>query len=133
MYTVTQLLAHLLGDYFLQSDWMANHKQRKDATGWQAVAMHSLFYTLPFLLLTQSWMALALICVSHLLIDHFRLAAYVCWIKNFLAPPSAWHSWETCKATGSPPERPLFISIWLLILLDNTIHLLINGAAITYL
>jgi hypothetical protein len=138
MYTVSQLLAHLIGDYFLQSDWMANNKQRSDLTGWVSVTIHAVTYTLPFLLLTQSWLALTTICVTHLLIDHYKLAAPVCWAKNFFAPRS-WlvqhhnNSWKQCKATGSPPERPPFLSVWLLIIMDNTMHLIINGVAIHYL
>jgi hypothetical protein len=131
MFTASQLVAHLVGDYFLQSDWMALNKQRNDLTGWAAVTIHAITYTLPFLLLTQSVAALAIIAGSHLVIDHFKLAPYISYVKNFLAPPSWWFKWKDCKATGYNPERPAFISVWLSIIVDNTMHLLINGLALT--
>jgi hypothetical protein len=133
MYTVSQLLAHLVGDYFLQSDWMAANKQKSGASGWLAVTVHAVLYTVPFLLLTQSWSALLVVCVTHLLIDRYKLAAHVGWLKNFLAPRSYWYPWADCKGTGYSSEKPPFISVWLLIITDNTMHLLINGAAIHYL
>lgn len=44
----------------------------------------------------------------NLIIDHYRLARHISWVKNFLAPRSAWpKSWKECQATGyvrtSPP------------------------------
>ena len=82
------LLAHLWGDYVLQSDWMANVKTKASVP---ALA-HALTYTLcysPLLFLTSAdkgLMALGVIGVTHFFIDRFRLARYVCWAKNFLAP-----------------------------------------------
>jgi len=133
MFTAPQLVAHLVGDYILQSDWMASNKQRADTTGWIAVALHAFMYTLPFLFLTQSWEALALIGGTHLLIDHFKLAAIVGWVKNFMAPRSYWFSWDYCKGTGYASNKPPFLTVWLLIITDNTLHILINGASIHYL
>ena len=134
MFTIPQILAHVIGDYFIQSDWMALNKQQKSIQGWLAVTVHAITYTLPFLLITRSPLALAIICVSHLLIDHFKLASYICWAKNFFAPKSWWHPWSKCKDTfGYHPDRPVFITIWLMIIVDNTIHIIINGLSIYYL
>jgi hypothetical protein len=44
------LLAHLAGDYLLQSDWMATQKVRR----WWPAVVHGLTYLLPFLLITRS-------------------------------------------------------------------------------
>ena len=76
--TADQILAHLIGDYVLQSHWMAQEKTKQSF----AAAVHATTYTLPFLFLTQSVAALAFILWTHFLIDRFRLARYVVWAKN---------------------------------------------------
>ena len=133
MYTLSQLLAHLVGDYVLQSDWMAQSKTKESVQGWSAAVWHAAVYTAVFLTLTRSPAALLVICTSHLVIDHFRLARYVCWAKNFLAPRSYWHPWSECAGTGYHKDSPPWMSVWLMIIADNTMHLLINGLAIHYL
>jgi hypothetical protein len=123
------LLAHLAGDYLIQSDWMANEKTKR---WWPAVA-HAVTYGLPFLLVTQSPLALAVIVVTHAIIDHYRLARHMVWVKNFLAPRSYWHPWSECSATGYHQDRPAWLAVWLMIIADNTIHLAINAAAVMWL
>lgn len=127
MITANQLVAHLVGDYILQSDWMVREKGRNSL----ACAVHCVFYTLPFLLLTTDPLVLAVIGGSHFFIDRWRLARYVIWVKN--APWPDAPPWEACKKTGYPPETPIWLSTWLFIIVDNTLHVLINGAALTYL
>ena len=41
--------------------------------------------------------------------------------------------WEDCKETGYHKEVPQWLSLWLLVACDNTIHLLINYLALEYL
>lgn len=136
------VLAHLVGDYLLQSDWMALEKTKR---WWPAIA-HGVTYTLPFLFLTRELDALALICVSHIVIDRFRLARHVCWAKNWLAPIRVSRGetarftlepynspWRVSRATGYPPGRPAWMVVWLMIIADNTLHLLFNVAAIYWL
>lgn len=61
MITADQLVAHAIGDYVLQSDWMANEKTKKSV----AALAHVVAYTLPFLWFTRSPSALAVIlCTS---------------------------------------------------------------------
>jgi len=56
------------------------------------------------------------------------------WAKNWIAPLSWMKApWGQCIATGYPPERPPFLSVWLLIIADNIIHVVINGLALRYL
>lgn len=150
-----QLICHLIGDYILQSDWMAQNKTSKNT----AALAHCLTYGLPFLFLTFSPLALLVIVGSHFLIDRFRLARYLVYAKNFIAPLSATtaiktelffdgaaykefvdgrrvvnkYKWENCKATGYPSETPPFMAVWLLIIADNTLHLFINYLALKYL
>lgn len=118
-----ELLAHAVGDYILQSDWMANHKTTDNF----AAATHAATYTLPFTAFRPGWKALALIAGSHFLIDRFRLARYVCWAKNHIAPRGQDHA---MTATGYPADRPAWLSTWLLIITDNILHVLINRIAL---
>jgi hypothetical protein len=126
--TADQLLAHAFGDYVLQSDWMATEKTRRSL----AAAVHAFCYALPFLLLQPSLAAWATIVGSHFVIDRWRLARYVCWAKNWLSPvrPAPW---SECAGTGYGPDKPVWLSTWLLIITDNALHALCNGAALRWL
>ena len=126
MFTADQIMAHLVGDYILQTEWMVSKKGSSSL----ACLIHVFFYTLPFLLITKEPVALAIIAGTHFLIDRWRLARVVVWAKNRPWPGSK--SWQECKATGYPPELPIWLSTWLVIIVDNIIHLLINGVAIHY-
>jgi hypothetical protein len=123
------LLAHLVGDYLLQSHWMANEKTKY----WWPAWAHALTYGLPFLLVTQSPAALVVIVVTHAVIDHYRLARHIVWAKNLLAPKSYRRPWSECSATGYPADTPPWLAVWLMIIADNTMHLIINVAAVRYL
>jgi hypothetical protein len=152
--TADQIVCHLVGDYILQSDWMAAEKTKQNL----AAAVHAISYTVPFLFLSQSWAALLFIAATHFVIDRWRLARYVVWAKNFLAPwarleisagkvildgravdiPAA-QQWlpptppfAECSKTGYPPEKPDWMAVWLLIIADNTMHLICNGLALRY-
>jgi len=152
MITADQLLCHAIGDYILQSDWMASEKTKRSI----AALAHVLTYGLPFLFLRPSWKAYAVIVGTHFVVDRWRLARFVVWAKNFLGPhrPLAgqvdtgpkgndrivsWAGtarnlpWSECKATGYPPQTPAWLAVWLLIIADNTMHVLINGLALRYL
>lgn len=164
------IVSHLIGDYVLQSDWMAQEKTKR---GLVALS-HAAVYTVPFaLIIAPSWQALVFICCTHFWIDRFRLARYVCWAKNFLSPPGDphncqtcnnsgwrpnaqgrgyddvcsecggqshsvteprwWHPWHECSATGyHKKDRPPWLAVWLMIITDNTLHLLCNGIALTF-
>jgi hypothetical protein len=74
----------------------------------------------------------AVIGVTHFFIDRFRLARYVCWYKNFIAPRSSWPS-GPITPTGYADSVPVWLSTWLLIITDNAMHLIINGLALYYL
>lgn len=122
----TTLLAHLVGDYLIQSHWMATEKTKR---WWPAIA-HAVTYGLPFLLITQSPLALLVIVGTHAVIDRHRLARHVVWFKNQLAP-ATFRPAHT--ATGYPDDTPPWLSFWLLILADNIMHMLINVAAVMWL
>jgi len=116
-----QLLAHAFGDYVLQSRWMAQNKTHQ----WMPAIVHGLLYTLPFLLLTTAPGALLAIGVSHTIIDRFRLAKHISWLRDRLAPSKhrvPWNEYATPHFGG----KPEYLYFWLLIIVDNTIHLTIN-------
>ena len=144
MITADQVLCHLFGDYILQSDWMANEKTKKSV----AALAHALSYALPFLFLRPSLPALAVIVGSHFLIDRWRMARYVVYAENWLCP--FWQTecsqgtgyraerlhvkpWAECKATGYHESRPAWMTVWLLIIADNALHILCNGMALYFL
>jgi hypothetical protein len=125
MITADQIVAHAVGDYVLQSDWMAADKTKKSL----AALAHVATYGLPFLVLRPSLPALAFIVATHFIIDRWRLARYIVWAKNMLAPRSWWKPWAECTGTGYPADKAPFMAVWLLIFADNTLHLICNGLA----
>ena len=144
MLTADQIVCHLVGDYLLQSDWMATEKTKRSL----AAACHALAYSVSFLFLRPSIAAMAFIIISHFVIDRWRLARYVVWAKNWLCPflmmtypvkdnfrPKRVYivPWAECQATGYPPGMPVWMSVWLLIIADNTLHLICNGFALRFL
>lgn len=109
---------------------MANNKTKSHFPA----LCHALVYSLPFLLLRPSWTAWIVILVSHFAIDRYRLARYVVWAKNFLAPKGSNFSWEACRNSfGYPPDRPIWLAMWLMVIADNILHISINGLALRLL
>ena len=125
-----QLLCHLTGDYGLQSPWMAKNKTRQ----WPVAVIHASISCVPFLFFVRpSFAAVLVIFGSHAVIDRYRLAKYVVFASQFLSPPGEWKSWADCDETGHPKGTPPHIADWLTIIVDNTIHLVINYLALRYL
>jgi len=166
--TADQILCHLVGDYILQSSWMAS---KKTSQSFPAL-VHAVFYSMPFAVMlfllrvpmSKSWIPLLVISGTHFIIDRFRLARYLCWGKDFIAPkilkvntsikvPNVivgrtetskvleWREegktylgrnylWSMCSKTGYPDTNPVWLSTWLLIIADNTVHIAINALAI---
>jgi len=108
-----QILLHLIGDYILQNHWMAVNKVKR----WIPAVIHVTLYTIPFLLITSSATALFIIWSTHLLIDRFRLAKYIPILVN-------WNK------NGYPEGTPVWLSTWIIIIIDNTLHLTINYMAL---
>jgi len=119
-----ELLAHLVGDYIIQTNKQAvlKRKSKKQAL------IHAATYTLPFLLLTRDLRRLVVIFGTHVVIDHWGLARYVVQAKNSLGD---WDNREQYKTpTGYPDGTPDWLKTWLLIIADNTMHLVINHLAL---
>lgn len=119
-----QLLFHFIGDYILQNNWMASNKTKMSTEGHLACIVHCLLYAIPFAFIASP-AALIVIFLTHFFIDKYRLAAYVCSLKN--------GRWFNTSNNGAPSETPAFISVWVMIIVDNIIHVTINYAAIHYL
>lgn len=124
------LLAHLVGDYLLQTHWMATQK----VTRWWPAIAHGLTYTIPYVFVTQSPLALFVIFSTHVVIDRFRLAKHLMWFKNQFAPKANRPTWAEAKANaGYNQDVPAWMSTWLMIVADNTVHLIINTIAVYWL
>lgn len=170
------ILAHLVGDYLIQNQWMADNKTSR----WWPAIVHGITYTIPYIFITQSFWALFVICATHIVIDRYRLAKHFIYLKNLIAPRKIigysyeWEpgivstyterydnldfragrpihrdmsvappdaevirkprpTWAECKGTGSSMDLPVWMSVWLMIIVDNSIHLLINTGAILLL
>ena len=122
-----QLLLHLVGDYITQTEKMA---QDKTKNGWWTL-VHCILYTLPFTFIVDSYLALSVIFCTHYFIDRYRLARYVIFFKNKITDNSL--CWEDCKGTGFHKDTPPWLAFWLMIIVDNTLHLVINYLSIAYL
>ena len=128
MITGDQLLAHAIGDYVIQSHWMANEKVKR----WLAAAIHAVTYGLPFLFLRPSFLAMLVIVGTHAVIDRYRLARWVVGFRNAVFRPGG-AGWGRDLGTPFPPGTPESLAIWLVIIADNTAHVLLNGLALQYL
>lgn len=123
------VLLHFVGDYIIQTEWMAQTKTKR----WLPAVLHGVTYGVPFVMVTQSILSLFVIIVTHIVIDHYRLARHVIWAKNQLSPKKYRYSWKNGNVTGYRNDMPLWLSTWLMIIADNTIHVAINTGAILYL
>lgn len=132
-----QLLVHLFSDYWLQNDWMALNKKKYF---WIAL-VHSIIYTVPFLLLTKSMLALSVICVTHAIIDHTDIVYRLNQIKNWDFRQDNYAFLDSQVPLGEIMTlvkdgyfgRPFAIRIWLIIIQDNILHLIINFLCLKYL
>lgn len=96
------IYAHLIGDYLIQTDWMAIGKKK---SSW-ICAVHVLTYLIPFLFCGLEWWQLALIGVGHFAQDR---TGFVVWLMKV--------SGSAAFATG--PCAP-----WSIIVTDNVLHIL---------
>ena len=108
-----QLLLHLIGDYLLQTDWMAKNKKAKTHNGLYACILHCFVYSLPFFY-TANYRQVALISLTHFLIDRWF---FVKWYMNTFG----------LKDFAKAPFAP-----WSIFVVDNTFHLLCNFAILEW-
>ncbi len=109
-------LFHLIGDYLTQNNWLAQKK-----TSYILVAtLHGTIYSLPFLFIVGGlpWL---IIWSTHIIIDRYRLATYWIQLVNW--------SWDEPNY-GFGEKMPVWLSTWLLFIIDNIFHICINSACI---
>lgn len=102
-----QLILHLIGDYLLQNDSLAQNKKKKGSLGFLACLIHCLLYSLPFILIGTP-LQVSLIFLTHFLIDRW---SFVKWYMNLVGQ----------KDFAKPPTAP-----WSIFFVDNTFHLICN-------
>lgn len=156
-----QLILHLWGDYLLQSGWMANNKTKAWLPALVHATLYSLPFLLigSWEAVFVIWATHAVIDRFRLAryicwAKNFIGPIYSTKIKTIVVPDpngTVWTNrgtgrWEEettteranppfaeCSATGYPPETPVWLSTWLMIIADNTLHLTINFLALRYL
>lgn len=104
------LIGHLIGDFLLQTSWMAQHK----ATRWLPLLTHVTIYTVVVGLMGSlagglSVEAIVLIFLSHIFLDRKTFVAF--WVKHV----------QTVKNNEQP---------WLLIMADQIFHIIVLALAI---
>lgn len=100
------IYAHLIGDYLIQNDWMAEGKKR---SSW-VCSVHVLTYMAPFLFTGLKWWMLVPIALEHWVQDRTNI---VVWLMR-----------TSGKAKfAAPPMAP-----WSVILTDNILHILFVAA-----
>jgi hypothetical protein len=136
---------------------MAQNKTARNLPAW----IHAIVYGCCFIPVLRMYgstgWAFAVIIVSHYYIDRFRLARYLVWVKNWLAPkwlniqetyefkPNGTfvcggeivharnYPWKAAGPSGYGPNAQPWLAFWLLIIADNTLHLTINYLALRFL
>jgi len=96
------LVAHCIGDYIIQNDWMAAGKKKSSLI----CAIHSILYTTPFVFCGLDWYQLFLILGQHHLQDRGN---FIIWYMNKFGK----------KEFTKPPLSP-----WSFFAVDNSFHLL---------
>jgi hypothetical protein len=118
---VDELIAHLFGDYVVQSTWMAERKLHAHGP--------ALAHAACFVPLTKSPARLAIIASTHFAVDRWRLARYLVWAKNQAAPRAYRYELASAGRSGYVESQP-WLHVWLGIIADKSVHLLINRLAL---
>ena len=74
-------LAHLIGDFIIQTDWMASNKKHSSF----AALVHVLAYLLPFIFTELIWWQLVLIGVTHFAQDRSSFVSW--WMRVWKKAP----------------------------------------------
>jgi hypothetical protein len=96
------IYAHLIGDFLIQTDWMA--KGKKGSTF--ICLVHVAAYMVPFLLCGFAWWQLGLIALQHFFQDRTN---FVVWFMET----------KGSAEFARPPMAP-----WSIVLTDNILHIL---------
>lgn len=98
------IYAHLIGDYLIQTDWMAQNKKSSPVH----CLVHVVTYMIPFLLCGFAWWQMVLIATQHFALDR----------SNFVV----WYMNHTGRGRFADPDGMFFP--WSIIVVDNVMHIL---------
>lgn len=121
------IILHFVGDYVLQNEWMAANKTRHSFPA----LVHATIYSLPFLWICPSeyWLIL---WSTHFFIDRYRLA--VIWIQfynfGYNRNGDKKFTFNEKSNNGYNIHQPIWLTTWLAIIIDNTMHVIINSYSI---
>lgn len=136
LFGITFILCHMVGDYVLQNNWIANRK----TSDIRIAFLHGVLYTAPFGVLMLAiaptrppagvwdyvWVVLIFV-VTHAFIDRYRLVKPLIWAINQVAPREHRYPYAEAMANGGySKSTPVWLSTWLMILVDNSIHIVIG-------
>lgn len=127
---ILALLGHLIGDYLLQSTWMALNKSGRSLRGILICTMHVSLYTLAVCGMMQSasplvWLA---VFVPHLIVDHWSLGEL--W-SRMIRGRTMDKTMATPRGVGREFAFAFYAPVYIAV--DNTIHLLCLWATIEFL
>jgi len=156
-----QLLAHLLGDYVLQNHWMANTKTKSSLAAlvhvllygipflfltsawWQWVIIVGTHYVIDRYRLAAYWVDFWGTGKEGSVLNWcMRKRGFIKVVRETMAGNTpVWEKVVTDETatlkTGTHipviPDAPAWLGVWLLILVDNTMHLCINFAVLKWL
>ena len=104
MYTLAPaLIGHLVGDFILQNDWMAENKKKKSLP----CLIHCVIYSLTVMVFAGWWFieAFLILFISHYALDRTTIVL------------------DIMKWKGSKKFATGMLSPWSIVAVDNTIHI----------
>lgn len=133
MECMKMLICHLIGDFWLQTPWMANNKFKENLPA----AIHAFLYSIPFLFaFNLSATAYWTILLTHYVIDRYSVGSKLIWLKNYIVDQFFFFEPQPdYKDTllGMSKETPLAVSFGVYVAAENVLHLIINALSIAYL
>jgi hypothetical protein len=123
------ILGHLIGDYLLQSTWMAVTKAKKDLAGVIACTIHVTLYTFAVCLMLQvgNPMIWAVIFIPHWIIDHWSLGEEWSRMIGGRTKDKLMFTKGVEREFGFAFYSPVYIAV------DNTLHFVCLWATIRFL
>ena len=84
---ISPYIAHVIGDFILQNEWMAIGKRQ---SSW-ACLVHVLVYLIPFMFVGWTWWQLLLLGAVHYSQDRTNFVYW--WVNNYKKVPNDnWHT-----------------------------------------
>ena len=117
------IIGHLVGDYLLQTDWMALNKKTPGPEGNMACVVHCCLWSMSVILFSGWYRASHLLAVCVVLfLTHYlqdRTQVVVWWMRL---------KWKSQEKFCQPPMAP-----WSIIVVDNVWHIVALWAIGTFL